>query len=202
MSPRPSWATVPNGLSIVRILLTPFFAYCWWRHFYGPALAVFTAACLSDILDGLIARVFDQRSRVGQVLDPAADKLLVLVTFLTAAATGAVPRWLAALVIGRDIVLAAGGALFAFVLRGRLGPERWRPSRIGKYATFFTFITIGLALLHRITEMEVLRAYVGALGVMSAVTTVIAGIQYVAEGVSALRGSNREHLVAGNRSWQ
>jgi cardiolipin synthase len=181
----PTWLTVPNALTLLRMLLTPLFGYCWWRHRYGLAIAAFAAAGLTDLLDGFAARILDQRSKLGQVLDPAADKLLVMVTFVVAAATGAVPRWLAALVIGRDVLLASGGALFAFVVRGILGPERWRPTRLGKYATFFTVCTIGLALLHSITEREQLRPFVGALGVMSAATTTVSGVQYIVAGIQA-----------------
>jgi cardiolipin synthase len=185
----PTWLTIPNALTFLRILLTPLFGYYWWRHRFGLAIAAFAAASISDFFDGLTARLLNQRSKLGQVLDPAADKLLVTVTFIVAAATGAVPIWLAWLVIGRDVLLATGGALFAFVYRGILGPERWRPTRIGKYATFFTICTIGLALVQQITERESLRPFVGALGIMSAVTTTVSGIQYIVAGVKAfLRG--------------
>lgn len=183
----PAWLTVPNALTIGRIILTPFFGYFWWRHWFGLAIATFAVASASDFLDGFLARVLDQRSKLGQFLDPAADKLLVLVTFVTAAATGAVPVWLAALVIGRDVILATGGALFTFVFRGIMGPERWRPTRLGKYATFYTVCTIGLALLHSITEWEKLRPFVGALGIMSAALTTVSGIQYIASGIKAFK---------------
>ena len=182
---RPEWLAVPNGLTIGRIVLTPFFGYCWWHHWYELAIITFAVASASDFLDGLAARVLNQRSKLGQFLDPAADKLMVLVTFIVAAATGAVPWWLAVLVIGRDVILASGGALFAFVFRGVMGPERWRPSRIGKYATFYTVGTIGLALLHSMTGIEKLRPFVGALGVMCAACTIVSGIQYVASGIKA-----------------
>jgi len=181
----PAWLTVPNALTLLRMLLTPIFGYCWWRHRYALAITAFAIASVSDFLDGFAARLLNQRSHLGQVLDPAADKLLVMVTFVVAAATGAVPVWLATLVIGRDVLLASGGALFAFVFRGILGPERWRPTRIGKYATFFTVCTIGLALLYQITQLETLRPYVGALGIMSAVTTTVSGLQYIVAGVKA-----------------
>jgi cardiolipin synthase len=185
---RPEWMTLPNALTVGRIVLTPFFGYFWWRHSFELAIALFAIASASDFLDGLAARVLDQRSKLGQFLDPAADKLMVLVTFIVAAAIGAVPWWLAALVIGRDVVLATGGALFAFVYRGVMGPDQWRPSRIGKYATFYTVGTIGLALLHSMTGYERLRPFVGALGIMCAACTIVSGIQYVASGIQAFRG--------------
>ncbi len=182
---RRDWLTVPNGLTLLRIVLTPFFGYFWWRHWFVLAVATFAVASASDFLDGLAARVLNQRSKLGQVLDPAADKFMVLVTFLTAAVTGAVPWWLAALVITRDLLLAFGSALFHFILRDSAlaEPSRWRPTRIGKYATFFTVCTIGLALLHRITEWEPLRPFVGALGVMCAATVVVSGVQYLARAL-------------------
>ncbi|HXU72191.1 MAG TPA: CDP-alcohol phosphatidyltransferase family protein [Polyangia bacterium] len=189
MKNRPEWWTVPNAMTLGRIVLTPFFGYFWWRHWYELAIITFAVASASDFLDGLAARVLDQRSKLGQLLDPTADKLMVLVTFVVAAATGAVPRWLAMLVIGRDVILASGGALFAFVYRGIMGPERWRPSRIGKYATFYTVGTIGLALLHSMTGAERLRPFVGALGIMCAACTIVSGIQYVASGIKAFVGN-------------
>jgi cardiolipin synthase len=185
MSERPEWLNVPNALTLLRIVLTPFFGYFWWHHWFVLAIVTFAVASASDLLDGLAARVLDQRSKLGQILDPAADKFFVLVTFVVAAATGAVPIWLAALVIGRDAILAAGGALFAFVFRGLHGPESWRPTRLGKYATFYTLLTIGMALLHSITEYEPLRPFVGAFGIMSAALTTVSGIQYVVAGIKA-----------------
>jgi cardiolipin synthase len=178
--------TVANAVTLLRLALIPCFGLLWWRGHHAAALAVFAVASLSDWLDGFLARVLDQRSRLGQILDPAADKLLLLVSFLTAAALGAVPRWLAALVIGRDVVLASGGALFAFVLRGRLGPERWRPSRIGKYSTFTQVITIALALTYNLSRADALVPYVGVFVVWCALLTTISGVQYVAFGARAL----------------
>jgi cardiolipin synthase len=178
--------TLANAVTLLRMVLVPCFGFLWWRGHHVIALGVFAVASLSDWLDGFLARVLDQRTRLGQILDPAADKLLLLVSFLTAAALGAVPRWLAALVISRDVVLASGGALFAFVLRGRLGPERWQPSRIGKYSTFTQALTIALALADNMLDTVVLKPYVGALVIYCAVLTVISGLQYVAFGVRAL----------------
>lgn len=188
---------VPNTITLIRIALLPVFGYFWWRGQHGLALTVFVVAAVSDLADGFAARVLDQRTRLGQILDPAADKLMLLVSFLVAAVTRAVPIWLAVLVIGRDVVLVTGGALFAFVVRGRLDPERWKPSRIGKYATFAQVLTIGLALLQRVTEHEALRPFVGALVINCAALTAISGIQYVAFGLRALQGGK---LAAGGNA--
>ena len=175
-----------NSITLGRIALIPVFGYLWWRGSHGAALAVFALAAASDLADGLAARLLNQKTRLGQILDPAADKLMLLTSFLVAAHTRAVPVWLAALVIGRDLLLVSGGALFAFVLRGRYEPEKWKPSRLGKYAAFSQVLTIGLALLHRVTERDELRPFVGTLVILCATLTAIAGIQYVAFGLKAL----------------
>ena len=78
--------TIANAVTLARLVLIPCFGFLWWRGQHGAALAVFAGAALSDWLDGFLARVLDQRTRLGQILDPAADKLLLLVSFLTAAA--------------------------------------------------------------------------------------------------------------------
>ncbi len=178
--------TVPNALTLLRIGLTPVFGYLWWRGLHGWALTVFAVASLSDWLDGFFARLLDQRSRIGQILDPAADKLLVLVCFVVAAAVHAVPRWLAALVIGRDVVLASGGALFAFVLRSKYPPRRWQPTRIGKYSTFTQVLTIFFALGHDLTRSPWLLPYVQCFTILCAALTLLSGVQYVAFGFAAV----------------
>ncbi len=178
--------TVANAITCLRIVLTPVFGYLWWRGLHGWALGVFAAASLSDWLDGFFARLLDQKTRLGQFLDPAADKLMVLVCFLVAAALGAVPRWLAVLVIGRDVILVSGGALFAFVLRDRYPPRRWKPSRIGKYATFSQILTIGFALTSSIFGAPWLQPFAAAFVINCAALTAISGVQYVAFGTRAL----------------
>jgi cardiolipin synthase len=178
--------TIANAVTCLRIVLVPVFGYLWWRGLHTWALIVFAVASLSDWLDGFLARLLDQKTRLGQILDPAADKLLVLVCFLVAAALHAVPRWLAWLVIGRDVVLASGGALFTFVLRNRRSPHRWKPSRIGKYSTFSQILTIGAALAEQMTGAPWLRPYVEAFSVMCAVLTATSGVQYLAFGLGSL----------------
>jgi cardiolipin synthase len=178
--------TIPNLVTLCRIALIPVFGFLWWKGHHLGALIVFAAASLSDWLDGFLARLLDQKSRLGQILDPAADKLMVLVCFLVAAALHAVPIWLAGLVIGRDVVLASGGALFAFVLRGRFPSARWKPSRLGKYATFAQVFTIFFALLSSITGVPWLPSYVAALAIACAALTAVSATQYLAYGLRAL----------------
>src|SRR5205085_3131203 len=99
------------------------------------------------------------------------------VSFLVAASLGAVPWWLAAVVIGRDVVLSTGVAIYAFVLHRRV---EGAPTRFGKYATFFQLCTIGLALFVRAAGVPALSLWVAALVLITCEMTVVSGIQYVA----------------------
>ena len=185
-----AWLNIPNAMTIARILLTPFFGYFWWRRQFSYAFAIFVIASVSDVLDGLIAGLLNQRTKLGAVLDPIADKVMVVVAIIAAAATGTVPRWLAALVLGRDAILAISGALFGWVFRGIHGPEGWAPTRVGQYATFFTLGAVGVGLAWELTGYAPLRGFIGALCILSAVTTIVSGVQYVLNGARAvLRGA-------------
>jgi cardiolipin synthase len=177
--------TIPNMVTTLRIALVPVFGLLWWKGNHVGALIVFALASLSDWLDGFLARLLDQKSALGQFLDPAADKLMVLVCFLVAAALHAIPLWLAVLVIGRDVVLASGGAFFALVLRGRFPSAHWKPSRIGKYATFVQLFTIFFALTLEMSGARWLEGYVAALAIGCAALTAVSGTQYLAYGIKA-----------------
>lgn len=139
--------TVATLLTLTRIALIPVFAVLWLHGRHEAALWAFAIAAISDGLDGLAARLLDQRTRLGALLDPAADKLMLLVSFLVAASVGAVPVWLAVLVIGRDLLVSLGAGALLLLRRGRLPTERLLPTRIGKYATVLESLTILLPLL-------------------------------------------------------
>jgi cardiolipin synthase len=181
--------TVPNAITIGRIALIPCFALLWWRGEREAAFLALLAAGLSDLADGFLARVLNQRSRLGQLLDPIADKLLLLCAFIVAALDHAVPVWLLVMILVRDGALAAGGLLFTFVWKGSFAAERWRPSRLGKYATFTQVLTVLLALLCRLSQRDDLLPYVAVCVLAAAVLTTLSGVQYVAAGVQALKST-------------
>lgn len=99
--------TVPNAISFLRVLLVPVFALLVVGHHDGWAFVVLAVSGVSDWLDGLIARRFNQMSRLGQMLDPAADRLFILVAVVALAWREIVPWWLVAMILARDLVLAA-----------------------------------------------------------------------------------------------
>ena len=136
---------LPNLLSGLRLLAAPFTAWLILESHDSAALAVFAGAGLSDGLDGYIARAWHVTSRFGAWLDPAADRLLMLLCFAALLVVGATPMWLVALVVARDTGIAAGWALIKL-----LGlPVTIRPLLLGKASTMvqILYILTGLLLL-------------------------------------------------------
>ena len=128
--------TLANQLTILRIMLIPVFVLLVVYSYLGWALIVFLVAGITDALDGLIARRAGQRTSLGAWLDPLADKLLLVTTFviLTLPAiplTNHLPLWLTVFVISRDIVIVGVVAVVSLVV----GPRPFRPSIWGKLAT-------------------------------------------------------------------
>jgi cardiolipin synthase len=140
--------TVANQLTFLRILLIPAFVLLVTYGYLGWALLVFLTAGVTDALDGLIARRADQRTSLGAWLDPMADKLLLVTTFivLTLPAvelTNHVPLWLTILIISRDVVIVGVVAIVNLAV----GPRTFRPSVWGKLATA-TYIVTSLIFLY------------------------------------------------------
>jgi cardiolipin synthase len=134
--------TLPNVISLIRLLLVPVFAVLAWQGEDLAALYVLAVSGASDWLDGVLARSLHQQSRLGELLDPAADRLFILVTLLVLAARSDIPWWLVAAIVGRDVVLAL---LLWVLLRTGVGPL---PVHfVGKAATFALLYAFPLLLL-------------------------------------------------------
>src|SRR5437870_11949217 len=110
-----------NWLTVLRILSIPVFVSLLVYRKPGPALVVFVAAALTDLLDGYVARRHGLSSRLGAFLDPMADKLLLVSSFVTLTWLKALPFWIAAVVISRDLILMVG-ALVIPLAAGRIQP--------------------------------------------------------------------------------
>ena len=165
---------VPNAITSVRILLVPFLAYLLLHGAYGAAIWVFLAAGVSDALDGFIARRFNLCTRVGAVLDPLADKMLIVVSVLTLAWRGLLPWWLAFVIAGRDLIIVGGAAAYA-LRAGRVEMEPSVPSKVN------TGVQITLVLVVLGTAAGVIRTagWLPALFGIAFVTTVVSGVHYV-----------------------
>jgi len=134
MTPTPLFRgalNVPNLLTLLRILLVPLFVNLILYGYPGYALIVFLAAGVTDALDGLIARLANQRTTLGQYLDPLADKLLLVTAFVVLSVRGVIPVWATIIVVSRDAILILG-ALIVHLLREQVDVM---PTWIGKVTT-------------------------------------------------------------------
>jgi cardiolipin synthase (CMP-forming) len=171
---------IPNTLTIIRILSIPVFVICLLYDRLVIALLIFIGAGITDGLDGLIARVFRQRTTIGTYLDPIADKLLLTTAFIVLAILGSIPSWLTVIVIARDIIIALG-ILILFLTSHRV---EVKPVMIGKMSTFFQIVTIAWALLAPYSVF--FKSLLPYLIWLTAALTGLSGLQYIYIGTKYL----------------
>ena len=177
---------VPNILSALRLVAAPVAAYLILHNIAVAALCVFVFAGLSDALDGFLAKRFALASRFGAWLDPAADKLLMLASYVTLTMVGAVPLWLTALVIGRDVAIVAGVGL----ARLMEAPLRITPLMIGKASTVVQVLFVTLVLLELAAHLNLQQAIrVGTLAV--AAFTILSFFSYAYVWLQAIAAGRR-----------
>jgi CDP-diacylglycerol--glycerol-3-phosphate 3-phosphatidyltransferase len=196
--------TTANKITIIRILMIPAFitmaiyysesiqrgAPLQWERF--TAIAIFLIASLSDGLDGYVARRYNQRSSLGVILDPLADKGLLLSGIITLSLTnwsdidpnyGRFPVWFPVLVISRDAILFVGAAVL-YLLNGKV---HVKPNWTGKVATVLQMVAIGWVMLQ-------LRLFPLLYVVITAgFFTLISGVVYVTDGVRQLQAAGHAH---------
>jgi len=184
---------IPNILTVLRILVTPLFVILLIRDLHGYALLLFLFAGISDGLDGLIARMFNQRSDLGAVLDPIADKLLLTAAYLSLGILKDIPGWLAVVVISRDVLIVTGIGVLTFCgIRFDI-----RPSLISKWTTVFQIFTVAVTLLGlRFQGVATLWRY---LCWTTAGMTVLSGLHYTYIGLHTLQTgfSDRSNTGSG-----
>ena len=172
----PRIVTLPNGLTVLRLLLAPVFLVLYARGDTVRALAAFAAAASTDLLDGLTARVLSQHSRLGAFLDPIADKFLAACALFALWERGRLPLWLPIFVVSRDAAQLLGAAALRTIHR----TIPVAPTRTGKYATFALATTVVLSLTWELLAwpMADVAPYVAALGLVSAECVTISFLQY------------------------
>lgn len=166
--------TVPNLITIVRLLLVPAMVYLLIEERYGAALAVFVAAALSDVVDGFLARLFNQHTEIGAVLDPAADKLMIVCTAVTLVWLQQMPSWVATLVVLRDVVIVSG----FFAYRWLRGHVEMAPTVLGKFNTGLVFAVFALVLARSAGFVDA-RGWLPALYALLTVAILASGAHYV-----------------------
>lgn len=165
---------LPNAISLFRIALVAPILVLILEGRYELALVLFFIAGFSDGLDGYLAKRFSWHTRLGALLDPIADKLLVAGTFLILVYTGHVPVWLAALVVLRDVVIVGGAAAYNFFV----GPVEGEPTRVSKLNTALELLFL-LFVLSRAAFGWPTDTSVTVIGAAVLVTVVVSGIDYV-----------------------
>ena len=170
--------TAANQLTLLRMLLIPAFVICVLYGYLGWALVAFVTAGVTDGLDGLIARRSGQSSSLGAWLDPMADKLLLVTTFVVLALpnlnlTNRLPVWLTVCIISRDVVII----LTVAIVNLAIGRRTFRPSIYGKIATATYIITAVAAMLFNYLGYHALIVDVGVW--VSLAITIISSLHYI-----------------------
>jgi len=175
---------LPNSLTIFRILLVPVFVGLLLYEHYDSALVTLLIAALTDILDGMIARMTDQRTRLGEYLDPLADKLLLMSAIITLSFLHFIPIWAVIVVVSRDAILLTG-TLVANLTEINIDIS---PTILGKSTTFAQICYV-IATMLFVTGRVPIALVEPFLWVM-VVLTVGSGTHYLFRGIQYLNGSH------------
>jgi cardiolipin synthase len=171
--------TLPNFLTLMRIIAVPAFLILVSNRHYGAGLVLFVAAGITDAVDGVLARLMNSKSDLGASLDPLADKMLLVSSFVILTWLGVIPSWLMILVLTRDAVILAGYLVIYFVST----PIEVNPTAAGKLNTFLEMLTVGFALV-TLARPDMPMAGVNLTAwYLTAVTIAISGVHYVYRGL-------------------
>ncbi len=168
--------------------MTPLFVIFLLRDLYPLALLVFAAAGLSDGLDGLIARLLNQRTVLGAYLDPAADKLLLASAFISLAVLGVLPAWLSVIVITRDVIIVLGLAMLTLTEK----KYEVSPTLVSKCTTTAQIVTV-LVSLYDPTRIKLVLLH-PVLIWSTAVFTILSGLHYIYIGMNILQEPRKDQM--------
>ncbi len=165
---------LPNTITLMRVAFVPLLILVLKDHHYLKALAVFLVAGISDGLDGYIAKRFGFVSQLGAILDPLADKILLVSAYIMLALLALVPFWLVLVVTFRDVVIVGGYLVYTSLY----GPVSMRPSRVSKFNTFTQILLVVFVLTERAFAFPAAHIQ-AALVFMVLVTTIASGGHYL-----------------------
>ncbi len=179
---------LPNIITSLRILLVPVFLYFLAGDDIISAICILLLASITDMLDGFIARRWHQRTELGSYLDPAADKLLFISTFVIFSMKGDIPLWFTLAIILRDLIVVAG----SFYFRWKTSNFKISPTRMGKWSVFFQIIILGCVLMKKLfVEMaKIIDVFFHPLIYFTLFLSLFSGFQYVKRGIKMLGSGN------------
>ncbi len=166
---------IPNIITVFRFLLVPPLVLLLLNHQYGVALVVFCVAGFSDALDGFLAKRYGWSSRMGALMDPLADKLLLVSSFVTLGWLGWIPLWLVVLVILRDVVIVAGAMVYHWCVENFKTAD---PTLLSKLNTF-TQLLLVMAVMFSQSVQALPFLWIDILLYSVLATTIWSGLDYV-----------------------
>ena len=193
--------TIPNWLTLSRILLIPLFLILTLYQRFAWALVVASYCGITDFVDGYVARRFNQESELGRFLDPLGDKLLVATAFVLLCHSKVVPDaiilkgegirlgyWVTVAVISRDVLIVLG-LILIYILQGQ-----WRiePNLIGKWTLFAQLVLLLIVLLANALGIGVEEKWITGVSSVVVVLTVLSGLSYVWRGSRTLNGRGEQ----------
>jgi cardiolipin synthase len=186
-----SWRFIPNALCILRMLLVAPLAWLLIEERYLLTLIVFSIAAVTDALDGFLAKRYNWMSDLGKILDPLADKLLLVTVFVTLTFLGAVPLWLTIVVAARDGIITGG----AIAYRAFIGPVGGNPTLVSKFNTLCQIVYLCVVVGARANDLQPGVAIL-VLSVLVLVTTLVSGYDYIITYARRTREALRERQRA------
>ena len=174
---------LPNFITALRLLSSPVLVWLLIQSEFKAALVLVLFAGLTDWFDGFTARHFGATGKMGAILDPLADKTMLVVLFITLGVLSVIPLWLMALVIARDLIIVIG----ALLLRVCRHIRRFTPSLLGKVSTFFQIVFVLLVVLDAAFPGKVFSALKDIALVCTTVFTTLSGIGYIRLGIRLAR---------------
>ncbi|MGO9377081.1 MAG: CDP-alcohol phosphatidyltransferase family protein [Dissulfurispiraceae bacterium] len=179
MATKSQFISLPNMITLLRIILIPVFVTALIYRRYDYALGLFVIASITDMLDGLLARITDQKTKLGAFLDPLADKVLLLTSFILFSVYGWIPKWLTITVISRDLIVTLGWFLL-YLTSHMTGVA---PTIIGKAAIASQLLLIAYVLL-AINLPSLPHETPWSAMLIVATLTIFSGLQYVYRGLT------------------
>jgi cardiolipin synthase len=174
---------LPNFLTFLRLLASPILVWLIVEGRFRSALLVVLFAALTDWFDGFAARKINPGGKFGVILDPLADKVLLVTLFVVLGVQGLIPLWLLITAVCRDLVIVTGSLLLR-IFRNR---RRFPPKILGKVSTFFQIVLVLLVLVDAAFPHEFFLWLVYAAVVLTTVFTVLSGLEYVRIGIQMTR---------------
>ncbi|KAK6203642.1 CDP-alcohol phosphatidyltransferase-domain-containing protein [Scheffersomyces amazonensis] len=187
--------TIPNILTYTRIIATPFIGYFIVKGDSDSAIMLFTYSCITDFIDGYIARRFNMKSVVGSIIDPLADKFLMTVCTVSLATVNSIPLSVASIIIGRDVILSFMSFYYRyyslqpprtfdkFISINQIPTISVHPNLLGKVNTGLQMVYIGGLVFKPIIETQLLSMnldiYFQGMGMIVGLTTLLSGLTYI-----------------------